>query len=532
MVNSGAGAGYTGLKSEDASRSRDVTGHKLELEPLLLTGRGLTIELVRAVARQGRIIALAEDAKARLKEARRVVFELAAENIPIYGFNRGVGINKDKVISDDRFEAYNRSLLLSHCGGVGPEADEEEVRAVMLARLNGLLLGFTGSQPELADRYAAFLNQRIHPILPLKGSVGAADIASLSHIGIAFIGEGEVHVDGVRQSAAEALAGAGLMPLRLGPKDGLALVSSNALSAGLGALALYDAFKLLDLADVVFALSLEALRGQVSPLDEAVHQARPYPGQLQSLARVRAALEDSGLWASEKEMQQSGVPDSLQDPLSFRDACHIHGAARDAGSYARAQLERHLNSSDDNPCVLTEERRVLSCANYDPISWILGFEMLGQALHHVSRSSCYRTIKLGTPDFTGLTRFLTPDEGRSIGYSTLQKTASSLDAEIRHLSNPVSADYMSLSGDMEDHATNAPLVVAKTRDITDRLLYVLAIEAINAAQAIDLRGGVRLGSGTGALYKKLRSVVPFLAEDRNVSRDVELVYGQFKNDCR
>jgi len=528
MVNSGAAAGHLGYTSEDTSRSKDTPGHTFEREPLLLTGRGLTIEMVRAVARQGRDVVLAEEAQARLLEARKVVFELAAENIPIYGFNRGVGINKDKVISDDRFEAYNRSLLLSHCGGVGPEADEEEVRAVMLARLNGLLLGFTGSQPELAERYAAFLNQRIHPVLPLKGSVGAADIASLSHIGIAFIGEGEVHVDGVRQSAAEALAVAGLQPLRLGPKDGLALVSSNALSAGLGALALYDTFKLLDLADVVFGLSLEALRGQVSPLDEAVHQARPYPGQLQSLAQVRAALEHSGLW----EKEQPGVPDSLQDPLSFRDACHIHGAARDAGSYARSQLELHLNSTDDNPCVLIEERRVLSCANYDPISWTLGFEMLGQALHHVSRSSCYRTIKLGTPAFTGLTRFLTPDEDRSIGYSTLQKTASSLDAEIRHLSNPASADYMSLSGDMEDHATNAPQVVAKTRDIIDRLLYVLAIEAINAAQAIDLRGGVRLGNGTGALYKKVRSVVLFLAEDRNVSRDVELVYGQFKNDCR
>jgi len=529
MVNSGAAAGYTGFTPEDALRPGDAAGHQLEQEPLVLTGRGLTLEMVRAVARQGRDIVLSVEAKARLVKARKVVFELASENIPIYGFNRGVGINKDKVISDDRFEAYNRSLLLSHCGGVGPEADEEEVRAVMLARLNGLLLGFTGAQPELAERYAAFLNQHIHPVLPLKGSVGAADIASLSHIGIAFIGEGEVHVDGVRQSAAEALAGAGLQPLRLGPKDGLALVSSNALSAGLGALALYDAFKLLDLADVVFALSLEAIRGQVSPLDEAVHQARPYPGQLQSLAQVRAALEHSGLW--EKE-QRLGVPDSLQDPLSFRDACHIHGAARDAGSYARSQLELHLNSSDDNPCVLTEERRVLSCANYDPIAWTLGFEMLGQALHHVSRSSCYRTIKLGTPAFTGLTRFLTPDEERSIGYSTLQKTASSLDAEIRHLSNPASADYMSLSGDMEDHATNAPLVVTKTRDIIDRLLYVLAIEAINAAQAIDLRRGVRLGSGTDALYRKVRSVVPFLAEDRNVSRDVELVYGQFKNDCR
>ncbi|RXZ83217.1 aromatic amino acid lyase [Paenibacillaceae bacterium] len=490
-------------------------------EPLLLDGSGLSIEDVRSVARDGRQVAIASAAIGRVQAARQVIYELAAENTPIYGFNRGVGINKDKVITAERFEAYNRNLLLSHCGGVGPEASEEEVRAVMLARLNGLLLGHTGAQLPLVERYAEFLNRRIHPVLPLKGSVGAADITNLSHIGIAFIGEGEVRVDGASMAAEAALAAAGLEPLRLGPKDGLALVSSNALSAGIGALVLCDALALLALADAVYALSLEALQGNVSPLDEAVHSVRPFPGQLQSAARVRSALAGSGLWDPRNS-------ESLQDPLSFRDACQVHGAARDAGHYTRAQLELHLNSSDDNPCVLAEQRRVLSCANYEPVVYVLGFEMLGQALHHVSRSSCYRMLKLSAPEFTGLSRFLTPDAERSIGYSILQKTATALDAEIRHLANPASADYMSLSGDMEDHATNAPFVAAKTGEIIDRLLYVLAVEALHAAQAIDLRQGIRLGSGTAALYARVRSVVPFLAEDRNVSLDVERVYTVFK----
>lgn len=489
---------------------------------LILDGSHLTIEDVESVARERRPVIISEEAWNRLKEARKVIFELAAEGAPVYGLNRGVGWNKDKVIDSDFFETYNRNLLLSHSAAVQPDAPEEVVRAVMLARLNGLLAGATGVEPEIAGRYAEFLNLGIHPVLPLRGSVGAADITSISHIGLTMIGEGEADVEGQRIPAIEALALAGLAPLRLGPKDGLAIVSSNALSAGNGALALADIQNLLDTADYVYALSLEAIRGNISPLDEAVHQKRPFPGQLKSLRLIRDALKGSDLW-------NDFNPESLQDPLSFRDACQIHGAARDALSYTRTQLELHLNSSDDNPCVLTEERRILSCANYDPIAWTLGFEMLGSALHHVSKSSCYRMIKLGDPKFTGLSRFLTADPSRSVGFCTVQKTATSLDAEIRHLSNPVSADYMSLAGDIEDHAANSPFVVSKTREIVERVTYILAIEALHAAQAIDLHGNLILGAGTGIGYKLLRAEVPFLSQDRNQTADIEKVYRLLKN---
>lgn len=489
----------------------------LSSNQIVLDGSRMTIEDVESVARSRRSVVIADEAWERLVSARKVIYELAAEGIPVYGLNRGVGWNKDKVIGDDYFEDYNRNLLLSHSAGVKPEATEDVVRAVMLARLNSLLAGATGAQPDIAKRYADFLNMGIHPVLPLRGSVGAADITSISHIGLAMIGKGEVNMAGNRIPASDALMVMSLEPLRLGPKDGLAIVSSNALSAGNGALALFDIQELLDTADSVYALSLEAIRGNISPLDEAVHLKRPFPGQLKSLAMVRRSLRGSGLW-------NGFNPDSLQDPLSFRDACQIHGAARDAYAYARQQLEVHLNSSDDNPCVLTEERRILSCANYDPITWTLGFEMLGSALHHVSKSSCYRMIKLGDPDFTGLSRFLTADSSSSVGFCTVQKTATSLDAEIRHLSNPVSSDYFSLAGDMEDHAANSPYVVSKVREIVDRVTYILAIEALHAAQAIDLRMDMTLGEGTRAGYELLRSKVPFLSEDRNQTIDIERAY--------
>ncbi|WP_410511122.1 aromatic amino acid ammonia-lyase [Paenibacillus sp. BR2-3] len=492
-----------------------------DMNNLILDGSSLTIKDVDSVARRHRPVFIASEAWERLESARKVIFELAAEGVPVYGLNRGVGWNKDKGIGPDFFEEYNRNLLLSHSAGVKPEAEEEIVRAVMLARLNGLLSGATGAQPEIAGRLADFLNLGIHPVLPLRGSVGAADITSISHIGLAMIGEGEADRNGIRMPAREALKTAGLAPLRLGPKDGLAIVSSNALSAGNGALALFDIEQLLEVADNIYALSLEAIRGNVSPLDEAVHNKRPFPGQLKSLALVRSCLKGSDLW-------NQFNPDSLQDPLCFRDACQIHGAARDALVYTRQQLEIHLNSSDDNPCVLTEERRILSCANYNSLSWTLGFEMLGSALHHVSKSSCYRLIKLGDPRFTGLSRFLTADPGHSLGYCTLQKTATSLDAEIRHLSNPASSDYLSLAGDIEDHAANSPYVVSKTREILDRLTYILAIEALHAAQAIDLRGDLSLGEGSRAGYELLRSVVPFLVEDRNQTTDIECAYRLIK----
>lgn len=487
-------------------------------EPLVLDGSGLALSDIEEVARFGRPVQIAESARSRLEAARELVYELVEHDVPIYGFNRGVGWNKDKKVDPAFFAQYNRNLILSHSSGIGPNATNDDVRAVLLARLNGLLAGCTGIQPAIADRYVEFLNLGISPVLPLRGSVGAADITNLPHIGLAMIGEGEVDAQGRRQPAAAALQEAGLAPLQLGPKDGLAIVSSNALSAGIGALALVDTIKVLELADVIYAMSLEAIHGQLSPLDEAVHRMRPFPGQLTSLAVVRNALEGSHLW-------QQQTAEKLQDPLSFRDAVQVHGAARDAWRYVKDQLELHLNSSDDNPCLMLEERRIVSCANFEPVAWTLGFEMLGQALHHVSRCSVFRTLRLGDPSFTGLTRFLTPNEQYSIGFCTLQKTVTSLDAEIRHLSNPASADYASLAGDIEDHATNSPFVVYKTREIIDRLYYILGIEAIHAAQAIDLRGSQdSLGNGVRKAYEAIRESVPYLSEDRALTKDIEQAY--------
>jgi histidine ammonia-lyase len=374
----------------------------------------------------------------------------------------------------------------------------------MLVRLNTLLLGCTGIQPEIVTLYMDFLNNEIHPILPERSSVGVADISCLAHIGLAMIGEGEVYYKGVRMSSIVALERVGLQPLKLGPKDGLAIVSSNAVAAGKGALVLKDAKDILEIAEIIFSLSLEGLHGNVSPLDEGANKVKSFPGQKVSASNVRKYLENSFLW--EEKIN------NVQDPLSFRDAIQVHGSVRDSIEYISNYLYMQLNSSDDNPCLLVDEKRIISCSNYEVLTWVLGFEMLANALNHLAKISCYRSIKLSTPYFTGLSRFLSPNK-KTIAYGTIQKTFTSLANEIRHLSNPSSSDYFSLAGDIEDHASNSVHVVTKISKIIDNLYYILGMEAMHAVQAIDLRNEKELGIGTLAAYELIRSKNPFLEKD-------------------
>jgi histidine ammonia-lyase len=490
-----------------------------------LDGYNLSIREVELIAIDGYRVELSSEALQRVESAHVLVHELAAEGIPIYGLNRGVGENKDREITAEMVEKFNRNLIYSHSAAVGPAASEQQVRAVLVARLNTLLVGCTGVQPAVVLMYRDLLNAAIHPIIPLRGSVGAGDITILSHVGLAMMGEGNVIYKGNTISAKAAFEDTGIVPLLLGSKDALAIVSSNALSSGTAALTAAAALQLLETADAVFTLSLEALQGCISPFDEALFDVRPLEGAAVSAANVRSHLHGGAL-------MQRDQKDKIQDPLSFRSACHVHGAARDALAYASSLLGVQLNRSDDNPCVLIKERRVIPSSNFDVTTWTIAFEMLAIALSHVSKISCYRSLKLGTSRFTGLGRFLAPNEG-TIAFGTIQKAFTSLDTEIRLLSNPVSADYFSLAGDIEDHSNNTPLVIRKTADIIDNLYYILGMEAIHAAQAIDLRGSQSsLGQGSAAIYAQIRSKVATLTEDRPLTPDIAAVYELMRKGIR
>lgn len=488
---------------------------------VILNGKDLNIEDLIKIARDSEKVEISQDAKKRLLDARQLVFDLVDSDVPIYGFNVGVGWNKDKKVFKEFFQEYNNNLIRSHCISVGPNSEEQVVRAAMVARLNTLLVGCTGLSPEIAQMYADMLNAGIHPVIPERGSVGEADIGCLSHIGLAMIGEGKVYYKGEIVDSTYAFEIEGLKPLILGPKDGLAIVSSNAFGAGEGALALKEIEEIMEISDLIYALSLEGLNGNTTPLNPKVHKVRPFKGQLKVARRVSEFIDGSYIYDNDSEKP-------VQDPLCFRDVAQVHGAVLDSLEYTKELLTIQLNSSDDNPCLILEDKEIISCANFEPLTWVLGFEMLGIALSHVSRSSCMRTIKLVNPAFTKLNRFLSP-RVETICYGTIQKTFTILDTEIRNLVNPSSMDGFALAGDMEDRHTNAPYVVQKIRKIVDNLRYILAIELLHSCQAMDFRKDKKFGKVTQKAYDVVRESVPFYDKDRNLSLDIEKAYGIIKS---
>ena len=332
-----------------------------------------------------------------------------------------------------------------------------------------------------------------------------------------MIGSGEVEYKGEIVSSTQAMSAEGIPPALLGPKDGLSIVSSNAQGEALAAVLVYEVRQLLDEADAVFCLSLEGLNGGLQPLGEKVNALRKLSGQQRRAARCRAFLEGSYL-------EQPDPARALQDPLSFRCASGVHGSVQDTLEFVERHLELQLNATDDNPCIFVDEGATSVSQNFETTTLALGVEMLSAALNHMSKCICYRLIHLADPAFTGLTRFLTPAEVKTIAYGTIQKVFTVLDAENRMLANPSSMDFIAVAGSIEDHASNLPLAAAKARRIVENLRYMLGIEAMHAAQAVDLRGNPQLGRVTGPVYEALRREVPYLNADRNLSLDIEKAY--------
>jgi len=492
---------------------------------VVLTGNDLTVDKLWDIAANNAEVEISFDANQRLEASRKLVYELVDADVPVYGFNTGVGWNKDHKIAKDFFGDFNKKLIYSHSLGIAPEASEREVRAMMAVRLNCLLGGFTGIQPSIARRYAELLNAGIHPVVPERGSIGEGDITTLSHIGLAMIGEGFVNYKGKRMTSKEAHKLAGLEPVVLGPKDGLAIVSSNAFAAGEGAIVLKELRDLADLGDIVYGASLEALDGNVSPLNPSSMAARRLEGQAKSAANVRNCIKGSYIYDADPEKP-------VQDPLCFRGGAYVNGSLRDALDYTEKYLNVQMNSTDDNPCVLIDERRMISCSNFEVTTLATAFELLAIVMVHISHMSCYRTIKLADPAFTRLARFLSPDGGESHCFGAFQKDFVSLDAEIRLLSNPCSADFMAVAGDIEDHANNTPIAVQKLRKIVDNMRYIYGMELIHACQAIDLRkrkADIKLGQGTEIVFKEFRKYVKLYENDRPISPDIQKAYEFIKD---
>jgi histidine ammonia-lyase len=386
----------------------------------------------------------------------------------------------------------------------------------MLARLNGMARGGAGVSLHVFDRLLDMLNRRIHPIVPSRGSIGMSDLAPLAHMALPLIGMGEVEYLGRRMPALEALSLEGLEPVVLEAKDGLALCSANSASVGHGALVLAGTLDILMCADLVAAFSLEAFEGNVSLFQEQINAVRPHSGQLASAERMRALLAGSGLW--------DGASRSIQDPLSFRCVTQVHGACLDALAFVQSTVEIDLNSSGDNPVVLPQEGLIVSNGNFHPAGLAMGFDTLGIVLAQLTSLSTSRTIKLMDPELSGLPPQLTANPGINCGYGVLQKTVTALNAENRFLANPVNLDFVPVANAIEDHATMATQAVFKASRMLENLRYVLAIEFLSAAQAIDLRPDPRVGPVARAVHRAIREEVPFTPDDQIMATALEAVY--------
>lgn len=522
-------------------------GENSKSNEIVLTGFNLTIENIVEHAKHQTLVRVDPTAWERVKESHQLLLEAAKEDKPVYGLNRGVGLNKDKtlfqgnILSDEAKSAsihFNRNNLRATSSAVGPPLPEKMVFAVMLIKLNSILHGTTGAQPEVAELLLEFINRRIQPVIPSRGSIGEADITILAHLGLALMGEGDVHFQGELMSARKALDLNGLTPLVPLGKDSLSIMSSNAYSSALAALLIHDIEQLLDKSDLVFSLSLEALNGNVAPFLKEVQNARPYEGQKISARNIRNALENSFLWKPSSSRE-------LQDPLSFRSVSHVHGTVRDLLKSSKQKLMLHLNSSDDNPLVVLHPMEkgsteiensyylhdnsgaVIPTANFETINWTIDFEALSIALSHLSHASTQRMLRLSSEKFSHLTRFLAPDS-EAIVFGAMQKSFVALDGEIKALSMPVSRDLVSVAGEIEDLSTNLPLILQRLCKIVDNLYYVLGMELMHSSQAVDLRKretpSLQLGKWTEKVYNSYRKEVRFIKKDRSLSSDIEKSY--------
>jgi histidine ammonia-lyase len=489
-----------------------------ENDAVEIGSRPLSFEDVVAVARQGAPVEVAPSAVEAMRRSRSLVERHLGGERAVYGVTTGIGALADTRISHQDLQLLQRNIVRSHAAGAGDLLPVEVVRAMILLRARALAAGYSGVRPDLVLRMADLLNLAIHPAVPSRGSVGASgDLAQLAHVALCLTGEGLVTGgDGQgAEAAVDALRRAGLDPLQLEAKEGLALINGTEGMLALGVLAHHDAARLLTTADITASLSVEGALGTDRPFAEELHSLRPHPGQVASAANLRRLLQGSPIVASHR-----GSEHAVQDAYSLRCAPQVNGAARDAHAFAGAVFERELGSVVDNPVVLPDGR-VESTGNFhgQPLAHALDF--LAVAMTGVGSIAERRTQwLLGHGGKRGLPPFLSTSPGLRSGYMMAQYTQAALVSECKVLSHPASLDSIPTSGSQEDHVSMGWLAGLKLRQVLEHVRTILAIEALCAAQAVDLRQPLEPGPGTGAALRALREHVAFLEEDRDVSEDI------------
>jgi histidine ammonia-lyase len=504
------------------------------MNALHINGNDLTLEAVREVATEGRPVLLAPDAREGVDRARAVVDELVANNQLSYAITTGVGKLSDVRIAGDQIRELQLNLVRSHAVGVGEPLPIAETRAMMLLRANSLSKGNSGILAVVIDKICELLNRKITPFVPSQGSVGASgDLAPLAHLALVLIGEGEcLDEKSGRIPAGEALAKEQIAPLILEAKEAVSLINGTQAMLAVGTLALLAAEILVDSADVIGSLTLDALRGTDVAFDERIHRARPHAGQLKSAANLRRMLEGSQIRESHRECGR------VQDAYSLRCMPQVHGAVRDTLANCRAAFEIEANSAVDNPLVFVKpdsgetgaparpgeqnstEAAVLSGGNFhgEPIAFALDF--LAIALSALAGISERRIERLVNPALNeGLPPFLAAGAGLNSGFMMPQVTAAALVSENKVLAHPASVDSITTSGNKEDYVSMGMTAAIKLRRIVENTRNVLAIEAMASAQALDFVAPLKTGPRGQKAYKAIRAVSPAMEKDRVMYKD-------------
>jgi histidine ammonia-lyase len=501
-------------------RNRQRQSENQQYQMLQLNGQQLTLQQIADVATGKVRVTLAPEARARVDVARRVVEQIVAEKRTVYGVNTGFGKLSDVSIDQADLRQLQLNLVRSHSCGLGEPLPQTEARAMLLLRANVLAAGFSGARPLVIETLIAMLERGVTPVIPEKGSVGASgDLAPLAHLALAAIGEGDAFYNGERLPGGVALQRAEIAPLQLEVKEGLALLNGTQAMGAVGALALHRANRLVRLADVAGAMTLEALLGTPVAFDERIHTARPHAAQVAVAAHLRDLLQDS-------EIRKSHVENDprVQDAYSLRCMPQVHGAVRTALAHATDVVQIESGSATDNPLVFSETGEVLSGGNFHGAPLALVFDYAAIALTDLMSITERRIDRLVNPDANeGLPPFLTTRPGISSGFMMLQVSAAALLNEARVLAHPASVDNVPTDGGKEDHVSMGMTSAIKLRSIVNLAEMATAVELLTAAQALDYRAPLAPGRGVKEAHRIVRTLVEPLTTDRTMAPDIEKV---------
>jgi histidine ammonia-lyase len=488
------------------------------MNALQINGNDLSLDDLREIVYEQRPVELAEDARKKVIAAREVVEKLLRENRVAYAINTGVGKLSDVHIEPAQNRQLQVNLIRSHSAGVGEPLSQQETRAMMLLRANSLAKGFSGVRPEVIDLICAMLNKGVHPVVPSQGSVGASgDLAPLAHLALAMIGEGEVWNENTRTSSAEVLQRAGIKPLVPEAKEAISLINGTQAMLAVGTLSLLAAETLAETADVLGAMSLDALHGTDVAFDARIHDARPHAGQTQVAANLRRLLKGSEIRESHKDCGR------VQDAYSLRCIPQVHGAVRDTLAFCRRTFEIEMNSAVDNPLVFVKshgEGDIISGGNFHGQPLAFALDYLAIALSALTGISERRIERLVNPALNeGLPPFLAPDAGINSGFMMPQVTAAALASENKGLAHPASVDSITTSGNKEDYVSMGMAAAIKLKRVIANATNVLAIEACAAAQALDFIAPLKSSLALQKAHAAIREVSPKIEQDRVFADD-------------